>query len=159
MPYICVFEGCLARSRSNYLGEKEAKYCASHKLPGMINIEGCEDLSYLAANLRELSWTFFPPEDLSFSDISVILLSPPYTESEGYNPLHQMVMATTRYPCLNHHIRETLQDKTIVDIKGPLGYTPLMMASHTSIVHSSEETVRILLECGADPNMRTVKRL
>ena len=44
----CEHDGCITRASYNYEGEKELRYCVTHKLPGMMDImtkrcehEGC----------------------------------------------------------------------------------------------------------------------
>ena len=69
--------------------------------------------------------------------------------------LYECVMNTRTYPILNEYINLYLkQNPNKIDKKDKYGYTALMFAARTSKIYSTEETVKILLENGANVNIQ-----
>ncbi len=87
----------------------------------------------------------------------------------GFTKLHKFVMLTKQYPELLINIRELVEldktkptnlmtnfksmlgiDTSLLNKKNSVGLTPLMLACANSNTHSSVETVKLLLDLGAD---------
>ena len=69
--------------------------------------------------------------------------------------LHKIVVKTRKYPILNEYIKFYLKDNpNEVDKMNDIGSTALIIAARKSKNDSSEETVKILLEHGANVNLQ-----
>ena len=75
----------------------------------------------------------------------------PYIESKGFTKLMKLVMMTGKNPELISDIKNMIiYDKNIIDIKNEKGWTPLMLAARNSDTDSNIDTVKLLIECGAN---------
>ena len=80
----------------------------------------------------------------------------PGIESTGFNILMYYVMQTRVYPSTLIQIRQLLETQpSLLNETNTLGWTALMLSCRNSRTNSTEETVRVLLEAGAEVNLKT----
>lgn len=79
----------------------------------------------------------------------------PNTKSKGFTKLMMLVMMTGEFPSLNSEIRKMITNdpKSINDVNEE-GWTALMLACRNSKTNSTERTVEILIELGANINIQ-----
>ena len=88
-------------------------------------------------------------------DPNIAYYSSPLTKSKGFTQI-MMYAATGDHKSIKHHldslrsINEFQLIKLVVNQKNELEWTPLMIACRNSATYSNIETVKILLENGAD---------
>jgi ankyrin repeat protein len=100
-------------------------------------------------------------------DINWLYECSPYTTSSGFTLLMKWVMLTKKHPFLEYEIKkhinensESLRDLTFgsesksINQQNNEGWTPLMLASRNSNTYSTENTVKILIDAGADLNIQ-----
>ncbi len=76
----------------------------------------------------------------------------PVTESSGLHLIHKLVLLTAQHPEAMSKIQELIEDPQILNQRTHEGWTPLMIAARNSKTVSTEKTVQILLDAGADIN-------
>ena len=77
-----------------------------------------------------------------------------YCKSKGNDLIHFLVKDSRKEDSFNL-LKEYLDDHPDkVNLKNEDGWTALMMASRYSNTISNNETVKLLFECGADPNIQ-----
>ena len=98
--------------------------------------------------IKELNYLFINDTKTEYECSSV-------KKSKKFTHLHKCVMKTREYPILNEYINLYIkQNPNEIDKKNEEGWTALMLASRNSKINSSEETVKILLEHGANVNIQ-----
>lgn len=73
------------------------------------------------------------------------------------NKLHDIVLKTSTYPILNEYLKiyfQTDKGRKNINLKNNNGETALMLASKYSNTDSSIETVKILIDYGANVNLQ-----
>ena len=79
----------------------------------------------------------------------------PNTISIKFTHLHKCVMKTGKYPFLNQYIDIYLSlNPQVIDEQNEEGWTALMLSARNSRTDSSEETVKLLLEYGANVDIQ-----
>ena len=73
------------------------------------------------------------------------------TMSTGFTPLMTLVMSTRQNQQLLNHLHDVMGD---INQKNTEGWTALMYASRNSNTDSTEETVKMLIDAGADLNLQ-----
>jgi len=71
-----------------------------------------------------------------------------------FNLLVKCIFNTRQYPILNNIIQDTLSKFNVVNIKSSEGDTILFSAACFSAIYSSAETVKIIMDAGADINIQ-----
>ena len=78
-----------------------------------------------------------------------------YTNSKGFTKLMKLVMMTGKNPDIIIDIKNMIKhNKNMIDIKNEKGWTALMIAARNSNTVSNIETVKILIDAGADLNLK-----
>jgi len=77
----------------------------------------------------------------------------PYKQSTGFHLIHRLVLNTQQHPELNDYIEQMIDNNsTLLEIQNSKGWTPLMLAVRNSGTISSEITVKLLIDKGANVN-------
>ena len=93
---------------------------------------------------------------LFYNDPKNFFLCTPDLKSRKLSHLQKCVLQTRCYPILNQYIDLYLETyPSEIDYQNKSGYTALMIASSFSNLHSTDETVDILLKHGADLNIQS----
>jgi ankyrin repeat protein len=81
-----------------------------------------------------------------------------YTLSSGFTLLMKLVMLTREYPTLEAEIKKHIDENPeTINVENNEGWTALMLASRNSKTHSTENTVKMLIDAGADLNIQNHK--
>src|SRR5436853_209388 len=78
-----------------------------------------------------------------------------YDKSKGFTKLMRYVMLINKYPKLFTDISMMIESEPeLLDKQNEKGWTALMLACHNSRVFSSEKIVEVLINTGADLNLK-----
>ena len=82
----------------------------------------------------------------------------PNIRSTKFTHLHKCVMKTGKYPFLNQYIDIYLSlNSQVINEQNEYGWTALMLSARNSRKDSSEETVKLLLEYGANVDIKDIE--
>ena len=99
--------------------------------------------------LTKLDELLVPPDPNIEYDCSNI------RKSKGFTLLMKLVLLTKEYPELNGEIKKYITgNKSAVNKSNEKGWTSLMLACRNSNIKSTETTIKMLIDAGADLNLK-----